>query len=643
MPKKTLTSQKNRSVKKTTGTPKTAKVKTPAGPPVKGRGGKPARDYPSDIFSKIFDANPIGMAVTSIDEGRIIKVNKGFLEMTGYSEQEVLARTTAELNIWDSPAERTYVIEQLGAAGHVRNHEVTMRRKSGSALHCLFSAEFIRLKGKSFILSMAVDITEQVNTRRAMAEGEAMYRLLVENMSDSLWVMDLRTMKIQYTSPSGFKILGYTQEESLSQGAADLVAPDHMQMVISSIAEEIRKDGAPGVDPERTRTIELKQIHKNGSIVWVEMTVRFLRDASGKPDRILGVSRDITERKRAGEELQKSRDAFRNIVESSPVGIFRTCPPGRFVMVNPAMAQMFGFDTIEEFRERMNDEASHVYYNAEDQGRFLSLIRKDKKFNGVEFLCRNKRGEPFWVMASCRAIVNEKDEITAIEGFFSDITEQKRAEEGLKKSQEQLRDMLKEKEILLREIHHRVKNNMQIISSLLGLQAAHVKDGRDGKLFEVSQGRVRSMALVHEKLYRSESIAGLDFQEYITDLVNELFRTHYGLVKVNVIVNARDIFIPIDDVIPCSLIIYEMVTNALKHAFPVDRGGTVVIDFFSEGEEKVLRIKDDGVGMPPGLDYRNTDSLGLQLVNALAKQLKGAVQYNGSGGAEFTVRFRGQS
>ncbi|MBN1496512.1 MAG: PAS domain S-box protein [Spirochaetes bacterium] len=621
---------------------KTAKGVPPSRSSRKKRSSRPDPGLPVDIFSVIFESNPIPIVVSTIDDGRIVKVNRALLEFTGFNEDEVLSRSSAELNLWDSPEERSQVVRLLLTTGHVRNHEICFRTKSGSVLNCIFSAEVITLDDVKYMLSMVVDVTDRVAAKKALAENEARYRLLVENMSDSIWVLDLNTMKIVYTSPAGFNILGYTSEESLGQGGIDLVAPDQRQMVAQEIADEIERDRLPGTDPERVRTIELKQVHKNGSIVWVEMNLRFLRDAAGRPDRILGVSRDITDRKRYDEELNKSREAYRNVFENSPIGIFRTCPPGRFEMVNPAMAVIFGYETTDDFLESVNYEASRVYYNIEDKDRFLSLMRTQGEINGVEFLCRNRKGEPFWVMASCRAILNEKNEMTAIDGFFLDITEQKRAEEERRAAQEQLGMALKEKELLLKEIHHRVKNNMQIISSLLGLQAMHVQDGRDSRLFEVSQQRVRSMALVHEKLYRSESLTGLDFQEYITDLVKELFRTIYISGRVNVQIKAENIFINLDDIIPCSLIIYELVSNALKHAFPGNRKGTVTIDVHLEGDEKVLRVSDDGVGLPEGLDYSKSDSLGLRLVNALAKQLTGTLQYRGNGGTEFTIRFRGE-
>jgi two-component sensor histidine kinase len=210
-------------------------------------------------------------------------------------------------------------------------------------------------------------------------------------------------------------------------------------------------------------------------------------------------------------------------------------------------------------------------------------------------------------------------------------------------NEEQIRISLKEKELLLKEIHHRVKNNMQIISSLLGLQSSHVKDNRDAALFEVSQHRVRSMALVHEKLYQSESLSGIDFQDYITDLVEELHNSYYLGDRVNISINAKNILVNIDDAIPCSLIIHELVSNAMKHAFPDGRSGSITIKFYLDGEDSVLGISDDGIGLPAGFDYQNTESLGLQLVNALTQQLHGSLVVDAAKGTAFRIVFRGHA
>jgi len=212
-----------------------------------------------------------------------------------------------------------------------------------------------------------------------------------------------------------------------------------------------------------------------------------------------------------------------------------------------------------------------------------------------------------------------------------------------KRAEKQLKESLKEKEILLREIHHRVKNNMQVISSLLILQEELSKDEKVIEMLKDSQNRIMSMALIHEKLYRSENLSKIDLKEYIDDLVSGLFQS-YGISddEVTLNINVENFSLGIDSAIPCGLIINELVSNSLKHAFPDGRSGEIKIFIRSTNEMIELVIGDNGVGIPKDVDLRKTKSLGLHIVNVLVeKQLHGEIALNREKGTEFRIEFRG--
>jgi two-component sensor histidine kinase len=220
-----------------------------------------------------------------------------------------------------------------------------------------------------------------------------------------------------------------------------------------------------------------------------------------------------------------------------------------------------------------------------------------------------------------------------------DVTDRKQAEEQIMQS-------LKEKEILLREIHHRVKNNLAIVSSLLAHQAEYIKDKNVVDMFTESQNRILSMSLVHEKLYQSKDLAKIDFNEYICEMVADLIHSYdvnSGRITLNT--NIENILIDIDFAIPCGLIINELVTNSLKYAFPAGTQGEIKIAFRSIDENEnmlELVVSDNGVGIPKDLDFRKTESLGLHLVTTLAEnQLHGEINLNRSKGTEFRIKFRG--
>ena len=205
----------------------------------------------------------------------------------------------------------------------------------------------------------------------------------------------------------------------------------------------------------------------------------------------------------------------------------------------------------------------------------------------------------------------------------------------------QIEASLKEKEVLLQEIHHRVKNNLQVISSLLNLQAGYVDDPETLSIFQDSQHRIRSMALIHEKLYRSANLARIDFADYIRDLGAYLFRSQNAEERdIKLDIQADDIFLDIDTAVPCGLILNELVTNTLKHAFPDGRTGETRIELTAGSNGQVgLVIGDNGVGFPADVDFRETESLGLQLVNSLVEQLDGVIEMHSKGGTEFKITF----
>jgi two-component sensor histidine kinase len=203
------------------------------------------------------------------------------------------------------------------------------------------------------------------------------------------------------------------------------------------------------------------------------------------------------------------------------------------------------------------------------------------------------------------------------------------------------RERTREKEVLLQEIHHRVKNNLQVISSLLHLQSGHVDDKQVQRALTESQERVRSMALVHEKLYRSPDLSRIDFGDYVRDLVDHLLETYYTVTgKVTLVVDVEDIALGIDQAISCGLILNELVSNALQHAFPGGRGGEVCVAMHPDSRRLRLVVSDNGIGLPEDIDIKQAKSLGLQLVSALVQQLEATLRIERRNGTTFSILLR---
>jgi two-component sensor histidine kinase len=211
-----------------------------------------------------------------------------------------------------------------------------------------------------------------------------------------------------------------------------------------------------------------------------------------------------------------------------------------------------------------------------------------------------------------------------------------------KHAEQQLKESLREKELLLQEIHHRVKNNMQIISSLLNLQASQMKDNDFIKMVKDSQSRIRSMALVHEKLYRSQNFSSINFSDYAQSLAIHLFQ--FNQVNSNLIrlkMNLEDVFLDIQTAIPCGLILNELITNSLRHAFPDGRGGDITVELHPlKNHTFQIIVRDNGVGIPEDLDIGHTKTMGLQIVTMLVNQLEGSTELQREGGTTVKIVFK---
>jgi len=302
------------------------------------------------------------------------------------------------------------------------------------------------------------------------------------------------------------------------------------------------------------------------------------------------------------------------------------------VLLDINMPEMDGYEVCERIKSGERTRNIPVI--------FISALHdaseKVKGFEagGVDYI--TKPFEPTEVLARAATHIRMRELTERLEQKVDEATHE------LSTANQQLREALAERDALLKEVHHRVKNNLQIICSLLDLQSDSIPDERSRIYFRSSQDRIRSMALAHEQLYRSRDFASIDIADYIEILVNYLFYSHVSdSGRISLRVDAESVLLGIDASIPCGLIINELVSNALKHAFPDGGEGEITIGLSTGPDGWItLCVMDTGVGFPPGTDLAGSPTLGLQLVGMLVKQLKGEIKLQNDNGASCTVRFR---
>jgi len=274
------------------------------------------------------------------------------------------------------------------------------------------------------------------------------------------------------------------------------------------------------------------------------------------------------------------------------------------------------------------------------QKHWLSCVRTGNDFEH-EHQFRATDGTARYVLAIGRPVRNDQGEISSWVGINLDITERKRVEKKLFESEKHLRVSLEEKEVLLKEIHHRVKNNMQIISSLMALQADQMQDDTLRAVLTDLTTRVRSMAMIHEKLYESIDLARVEFADYTKSLLKYLWNAHEtSATGVRLDLDLEPVSLPVNVAVPCGLILNELISNALKHAFrdQVESRVTVSLGCNAQGSLS-LAVRDNGNGLPPEFDWQQAQSLGLHLVQMLARQIRATVDVSSNGGTEFTIKF----
>ncbi len=417
------------------------------------------------------------------------------------------------------------------------------------------------------------------------------------------------------------------------------------------------------------RDKEVLEMVKNASItILVGTLVSCLIFLSG----FYVLNNEISERKKIEKEIRKTSDFTERLLKSSVDGILAFDKNSNILVWNPGLESMTGIKrskaigsslfSIFPFLKEIGEDK-----NIRDVLKGLYPISKDKWFDLPE------TGKKGYFEAHYSPIQNELNEVVGGLSIIRNTTRRKIALEALqkskvqlekrvdertselskanknllneieerKKAEERINESLQEKVVLLREIHHRVKNNLQVVSSLLNLQSGYIEDKKSLEIFRENQNRVRSMALIHEKLYQSKDLNKIEFSEYIQSLSRDLFRSYnQDASKVKLNSDLQGIKLEIDTAILCGLIINELITNCFKHAFPNGRNGEVNIIMKEENINKfLLVVKDDGIGFPAHVDYKNTDSLGLQLVNTLTEQLGGNLSLHRNGFTEFKIEF----
>ncbi len=418
--------------------------------------------------------------------------------------------------------------------------------------------------------------------------------------------------------------VGITREELVGKTVFDLTSPelaDFYQLKDKELLEsgEVQQYEA-----------QVKDIH--GRLRDVILNKAVFTDRQGAVGGLIGTALDITERNETERTLRENKAQLDLALKSARMGAWHWNIIENKRYFDDQVCHLLGIDPAM-FTGRGEEFFQVVHPDDRDAVRaaLAQTIEQDVPYE-TDYRAVWLDGSIHHITARGRLVRDNTGRPVRINGIIWDITARKIAEESLKTS-------LGEKDALLKEIHHRVKNNLQIISSLLNMQSHHISDPEGIDVFKTSMDRIRSMALIHERLYGSKNLASIQFPGYVNDLVQGLLATYSVGRKVNLNLHVEPISFNVDNAIPLGLIINELVSNALKHAFSEGTEGVITVSLHMKGKNAVLVVSDNGKGFPADVDFTDTQSLGMQLVVTLVEQLDGAIELKRDKGTEFRIAF----
>lgn len=553
---------------------------------------------------------------------RIIRWSEKAEEIFGYTEEEAI-KGDGLLQKFIHEEDLEHVRDKIRETYESGRQEVShINRnitKDGEVIYCeWYNSLLYNDEGEVVaIYSLTHDVTDRELALNNAKRGMKSYQDLFNSISDAIYMLDKDGMIVEVNEGLE-QTFGYKRREVVGKHNKILAAPGKYDEQRIHEIINLAHNGKPG-------KYEGWGKKKNGEIFPTEFLVN-TGNYFGE-DVLIVIERDVTDRRESEEALKHREGLFSKLFNSSPIGIALLNEHREVEMVNDGFEQLFGYRE-DELRGLELDKLIVPEQGHEDA---LRLSESERVKQVTERRIR-KDGTVVDVIIYAVPVVVEKS-VVGIYGIYVDITDRRKAEEKVRRS-------LREKEMMLAEIHHRVKNNLAVITGLLELQSFSAESESAKRILKDSQMRVNSIAMVHEKLYNSEDFSEVDINQYFNELSEIIQKTmNQGDTKVDIELNIDSVRLPITQAIPCGLLLNEILSNSFKHAFEDRREGKIKICLSKLRDKLILKIQDDGIGLPDDSDININKSMGMTLIKTLAKQLEAKFNFRNECGAVFEFEF----
>jgi PAS domain S-box-containing protein len=590
------------------------------------------QDY-STYLSTILNQPGIGVAlVQSHPELKMIDANKcvsRLLKMENEPKFDDVGKTLIELLGEEN------IRHLLGREIHIGN---------GYWIQCIL--DYIDLKDGQFILVKLIDISENKAQQIQLQQSEEKFRNIIRHIPDAIVLID--EGNIIFANTEALALFQMTEKGIHNQEFVCYIQEEFQSMIkealnLTLLDKEKMIGHLKVLDSELEFTMTITQFDLKDVIMVVLKDISWINKLAAEKDRAEVaenlnelLKNEIQQREESQRILREQTLKFSAIIENSKNTLIWTIDKDfRLVTFNAHF-----HDTVFNlFKEdlKSGDDLKLFFMPKMPLTEWEStVIEMNKARSGVPNQIENKfsyNGREYWFETFLNPIYNAHGECIELSFVTHNITDKKDHET-------ELRDSLKEKEVLLKEVHHRVKNNLQVISSILSLQSSYVEDEQLQNVLRESQNRIKTMSFIHENLYQKDQFSSIDFSEYIKNLSTNLlhsYQIYSNLVEIKYALSS--VFLSLDQAIPCGLIVNELVSNSLKHAFPEGKKGTIEIKLTEENGLVHLWVKDDGIGMPKNFDVAHSETLGIQLVVSLSEQLDAKLHINNDRGTEYLITF----